>query len=100
MKSARKITIKIFIISALLLCSGLNAYSNYNKNIFCIEFSESHNSTCLVSHQESLTDDQISQTETYSLLPDIVWCVLPSHTISLFPLSYVPIWQPPKILAV
>jgi len=97
MKSARKITIKIFIISALLLCLGLNAHSGYNKNIYCIEFSESHYTSCLVSDKESLTDDQISQTEKYSLLPDPTWCTLNLQNTYIYPFSYFPIWQPPKI---
>lgn len=99
MKLVRNISIRFLLISAVLFCYGLSTYSSDFSNPYCIEFSEgnSSNKNCLVSHIDSFSDDQIPQTDTYSLFSDPIMHIQTLQDDFLIPNSDKGIWQPPKI---
>ena len=99
MKLVQKISIRFLLITAVLFCYGLSTHSNYGIESYCIEFSEGNscNKNRLVSHIDSFNDDQIPQTDDYSLFSKPILSILTLQDAFLIPNSYLRIWQPPKI---
>ena len=99
MELVRKISIRFLLISAVFFCYGLSTYSSDFSNPYCIEFSEgnSSNKNSVISDIDPFSDDQIPQTDNYSLFAEPMVSILTLQDAFLIPNSYLRIWQPPKI---
>jgi hypothetical protein len=99
MKIVQKIAIRFLIISAVLFCYGLSTYSSDFSNPYCIEFSEgnSSNKNSVILDIDPFSDDQIPQTDNYSLFSDPIMHIQTLQDVFLISNSDNGIWQPPKI---
>jgi hypothetical protein len=99
MKTIRLLSFRFILISAVTFCYGINMYSGDFSNKYCVEFfnENSKGRDCLVSHIDTLIDDQIPQNDQYRLFSDAKMSMPVVRDTFILPESCLRIWQPPKI---
>lgn len=98
MKAARKVFFRLFVLVAILICSGSISYANHTVNPYIVEFAEGENTnTTIISDIDSFNNDQIPQmnfTCSFSVSQDPD--PIEKDSFSL-PDSFFSIWQPPQL---
>lgn len=100
MKIHRKLLFRIIIFSAVLLCYGVNVYSNFNVPSYNIELSTGTNGddNSMSSDNDSYNEDQINQPDGFRLPGEpLLKNPIPKDDFLNYNYCFS-VWQPPKNL--
>lgn len=99
MKRQREILFKILFLLVVFFSYGINSYSNISIQQYSIDLSTDNNSDedRFSSNNDSMSEDQITQTEKFDLNGGLACKKQNSRDFSEVYNFCPSVWQPPKI---
>jgi hypothetical protein len=99
MKRQKKILFKIIFLLVVFFSYGINAHSDFDRQLFAIDLSTENNNVedRFSSNNNSMNEDQIDTLDKFKLTGEPISQKLISQNFSLVYNFCLSIWQPPKI---